>query len=503
MDLINKLQKMWKHDKSYKKLEWIQFNEKGLRKLRNVNLEFRFPLTVIAGKNGIGKTTIMQTIACLFHNNDKNYRPYRLSNSKRQSPYYTFSDFFIQAYGEKKLEEGIEIKYFYDGKEYKIKRGKKWNNYERRPIRYVDYLGISRVLPSYEFSTFKNTFKGNFKFTKREISKEDKLKIASILKKSFNHIEEISSKRIYNFKLNQVEDENNTRYSNFNMGAGEEVAISLISRLSSLKENSLVLIEEIELGLHPFAQKRLISTLMKIALEKKLQIIFTTHSPFIFKSLPPESRIFLREIKDTINIVYGAPESLAFTELTGERIYDLTIYVEDEIGKKILEEVLPLSLRKRISILDVGDYNNVIKMLSAHIRNKTLGESLAIVDGDVTYSTIKKACKKECRVDENIAGKYIDDCILRFPSELAPEKYILDKLKESEEFRKNIENSDEFEDFVKDLLLEDHHNLFYEISKFLNKDEEVVKIKIIEKFVKLFQRDFEDIINKIKNILNV
>ena len=500
MNLKKNLKKMWDKHNNYKKLKWIQFNEKGLRKIKNIRIEFNYPITVIAGRNGVGKTTIMQTIACLFHNNDKNYKPYRLSNSKKQSPYYTFSDFFIQAYDETKLEERIEIKYFFGEKEYKIKRGKRWDKYERRPIRYVEYLGISRVLPSYEFSTFKNTFKGNYKFTKRNINEDSKIRISSVLNKSINNIEELSSKRISNFKLNKIEDENNIQYSNFNMGAGEEVAISLISRISSLKENSLVLIEEIELGLHPFAQKKLIEELMKLAIEKKLQVIFTTHSPFIFNSLPNESRIFLKENNGNCEVYYGVSESIAFMELTGENVNDLTIYVEDKIGKKILEELLSLSERKRVSILDVGDYNNVIKMFSAHIKNSSLGRALAIVDGDVPYKEIKNTCKKDCRGDEKI-DYYVNNSILKFPGEEAPEKYILNKLKENESFRKNIDGSHDFENFVKTLTLEDHHSIFYKIAKFLNKEEDTIKVEIIKEFVKIFKNDFNNIVNKIKEVL--
>ena len=59
------------------------------------------------------------------------------------------------------------------------------------------------------------------------------------------------------------------------MGASEEVIISLISRMSQLPDYSIVLIEELELGLHPKAQKILIQKLFEIVYAKKLQLIFS------------------------------------------------------------------------------------------------------------------------------------------------------------------------------------------------------------------------------------
>jgi predicted ATPase len=502
MDWIKKLQKMWNENRSYKKLEWIEFDEKGIRGIKNIKIEFKYPITAMAGANGVGKTTILQTIACLFHNDDKTYRPYRLSNAKHQPPYYRFSDFFVFTRDEENFKKGIKIKYFFDGKVYNIKRDNRWSKYERRPKRYVDYIGVSRVLPSYEFSTFKNTFKGNYKISnKKKLDDDTKSKISNILNNPLNDIEEISSKKISNFKLNNVKTQDGLKYSNFNMGAGEEVAISLISRISSLKENSLILIEEIELGLHPLAQKRLINELMKIAYKKKLQIIFTTHSPFIFDNLPLEARILLKKIDQNIDIFYNASKNLAFIELSGDSINKLTIYVEDDIAKNILEHLLSSEITKRIKIVDVGDKRNVIKMLSAHIHNPSLGKSLAVLDGDVKEKDIRNACKDFCRKGLEQTKEYIEKYILQLPGELAPEKYIFEKIKENKEFQKYIDDSSDFEHFIKMLNLEDHHSLFFEISKFLNKTEDGVKHQIIDYFTKTYKDEFREIREKINKEL--
>ena len=62
------------------------------------------------------------------------------------------------------------------------------------------------------------------------------------------------------------------------MGAGENAVFSLLIELFSAGKNTLLVIDEIELGLHESAQKRLIQELKKLCLELHCQIICSTHS---------------------------------------------------------------------------------------------------------------------------------------------------------------------------------------------------------------------------------
>lgn len=175
MDYKKKLQELWDTDRSYQKLTEISFNEIGIRGIKNVTIDFSYPITAIAGANGIGKTTILQTLACLFHNIDEDYKPYRFSNSKTQLSYYTFADFFVTTKGELKGFGAIlDFKFIKPGiekTEYTIKKISRWGNYERRPNRNIDFLGISRVLPAYEFVYFKSTFSGNFTIAESTVFK--------------------------------------------------------------------------------------------------------------------------------------------------------------------------------------------------------------------------------------------------------------------------------------------------------------------------------------------
>jgi len=60
-----------------------------------------------------------------------------------------------------------------------------------------------------------------------------------------------------------------TGYSEFHFGAGESSIIRMVSEIELAKEQALVLIEEIENGLHPIATVRMVEYLIDAAERKK------------------------------------------------------------------------------------------------------------------------------------------------------------------------------------------------------------------------------------------
>lgn len=62
------------------------------------------------------------------------------------------------------------------------------------------------------------------------------------------------------------------------LSSGQKALLSLIFNISLMQKNSVVFVDELELHLHPQMQKNLSSKVRKIAKERKLQVIATTHS---------------------------------------------------------------------------------------------------------------------------------------------------------------------------------------------------------------------------------
>ena len=160
-------------DDSCATLARIDFSTGLIRGLHPCELNFKYPISVIAGQNGAGKSTLLTIAACAYHNNQDGYKPIGRANT-----YYTFSDFFIQSRHDI-TPSGIEIGYQFlhnnwkgrkPGLEWQVRRKEirgKWNNYNRRIKRNVIYLGIQRVVPHFERSTHKS-YRVHFKKDSQE-----------------------------------------------------------------------------------------------------------------------------------------------------------------------------------------------------------------------------------------------------------------------------------------------------------------------------------------------
>lgn len=92
--------------------------------------------------------------------------------------------------------------------------------------------------------------------------------------------------------------------SQFHQGAGEDTTLDLIQALQSVPNNSLVIIDEVEASLHPRAQRRLVRFLINQCRLKRIQIIISTHSPYILEELPTEARVLLIPAPGGPNIIY-------------------------------------------------------------------------------------------------------------------------------------------------------------------------------------------------------
>ena len=226
--------KWFPKDNAAKSLLAINLRVGVLRGLHPCNLNFRYPLSVIAGKNGSGKSTILAMACCAYHNTDTGYIPY-----DRKKSYYTFSDFFIQTSDEVKVE-GVEISYSILNTRWKIKNSTehraglgiqsrkkkkdgKWNKYETRVKRNVIFSGIQRIVPPGERKTDRNSI-SRFQSTKiPEDTQQKILKIASkVLGKTYTTLDlrTVNQSRLF------VVDRKRFHYSGFNMGAGENAVFS-------------------------------------------------------------------------------------------------------------------------------------------------------------------------------------------------------------------------------------------------------------------------------------
>jgi hypothetical protein len=126
--------------------------------------------------------------------------------------------------------------------------------------------------------------------------------------------------------------------SGFHHGAGELTMEDFLQ--VDFKSTSLVLIDEIETSLHPRVQRRLMRWLAERARQLDLQVIMTTHSPYILSELPPEARIYVMNTSPNKTVVTGISPEFAMSQMDDENYPECDVYVEDDRAGDMVKEIL-------------------------------------------------------------------------------------------------------------------------------------------------------------------
>ena len=142
-------------------------------------------------------------------------------------------------------------------------------------------------------------------------------------------------------------------YSELHMAAGERTILRLSQEIAQLRE-ALVLIDEVEAGLHPWVQQLLMLQLQQVALRNDLQVIVTTHSQSVLDSVPSHGRIFLDRDQAGRVTVCPAYRDVVQNALYGRSRSALNLLCEDDAAEGILRGVLDILLpQERINFESV------------------------------------------------------------------------------------------------------------------------------------------------------
>jgi hypothetical protein len=153
-----------------------------------------------------------------------------------------------------------------------------------------------------------------------------------------------------------------------------------------LDENALILIEEIENGLHPVATRRLTEYLITAAQRKRVQVIFTTHSDDALTYLPHEAvwACLDREVQQ------GKLSVRALRAISGKIDKALAIFTEDEFSKFVIESLIREKIPEYVEQLEVhpvaGDGNAVRIHRQRRLDPTTRFRSICVLDGDSTHA---------------------------------------------------------------------------------------------------------------------
>lgn len=443
-DLLEKTQKMnYKEYLSSIRLERI-------RKFNGSQINFSFPVTALIGPNGGGKSTIIG-LAILAYQTSKPSNIFRKcivgdDSMKDWEVEFEVIDKKINNTGTQKFSLSLLEE-----------NNWKWSDSFKREVKF---LSINRTVPIGESSyfsyrkkistpTLKSKKQVQKKFTQKKVENISSIKLESekILGKSLNDFSlyefYFPTKNSYrkelvgmvktkdgkdrpkyksvlieptedDFKEKQIlfvsSDGINT-YSEFNFGSGETSIIRMVAEMESLPDGALVLIEEIENGIHPIAVRRVVEYFIELAHRKKLQIIFTTHSDYAIDPLPSEAIWACLDGK----LQQGKLSIEALRAVTGRFDRKLAIFVEDNFAKTWIEYILRIKLNsglEEIGIFALGGDGNAVKIHESHALNPSIEfKSICIIDGDSKQSDNSK--KKIFRLPGDAPESTVFNSVIR------------------------------------------------------------------------------------------
>ncbi|WP_349969562.1 AAA family ATPase [Pseudomonas caspiana] len=476
------LRKWFGNDNTKKLLRGIRLATGSLRGLTEFEVKLNFPITAFAGVNGAGKSTLLAVSSCAYHNAKSGFKL-----PKRKVSYYTFSDFFVQHVNEAS-PHGIAIWYSiaHDnwnksdslptgqgiGKQLRSKKKNgRWNDYAGRIKKTVIFLGIERIVPHAERSQSRS-YSRSFKDVPLK-GWEDKVKtlVGAILGKTYDEFRYLEHAK-YSLPMVKV---GGVTYSGFNMGAGENALFEIFSTIYSSGGNTLLVLDEIELGLHSKAQRRFIEKLKQICLETGTQVICTTHSKDIFECLPDDARFFVESVGGKTKITPEISPDFAFSKMSNIKHGELDIFVEDEVALTLIQTLLPSELRSRIKVFVIGSASAIARQLAALNIKGEERPTIAIYDADQIPKAVDNLSHARKMVENPPADfdTWYNDRISYLPGDTWPEAWIVQQAKEYPELVSialglDIERVDELMEYG---LQAGKHNEFFEIASNIGLDK--------------------------------
>ena len=402
---------------------------KNVKGIKDLELSFKkddkiLDLIVLAGVNGSGKTTILEAIKDFFNNKNINFGDIEKSNVNLK---IFFEDFerekiipFINIDSQNNIYQVFHMLGSYNSyiKENKGLYHQLAKNFDNPPK--IIYLPANNsfeevktesttLLKDYQFINIVNSTVMNdipsYIATRRNYlaTIEEDLTMKEVTNKVVNGINGIFDILEIDVRLKGFSKDEKT-LPIFENSAGEEFDINDLSsgekqlflRTLSIKmlkpNNSIILIDEPELSLHPKWQQRIIEVYKKIG--ENNQIIVATHSPHILGSISNENIFILYRNEN------GKIEAKTGAELDSSYGQPVERVLKDIMGlKSVRTPKIDRDIQKLRKLVDEDKYdteefkkkyNNLLKILG------NIDEDLFLIDMDV---------KMKQKVNSNVESK--------------------------------------------------------------------------------------------------
>ena len=175
------------------------------------------------------------------------------------------------------------------------------------------------------------------------------------------------------------------------LSSGEYFIISIYKLIQS--RCKLRAIDEIDISLDAMAQVRFMEKLREMVKKYEINLLFTTHSLGIMKTLKNEE-LFYMEFEDKVCSIENKSYNYIKSLLYGFVDYDKYLLVEDEVLKEFIEFVLDgEKIFAKYIILPIGGADNVIKLMEKNKTKEVFGKAknvMSVLDGDKSETTAYK-----------------------------------------------------------------------------------------------------------------
>lgn len=427
-------------------IERIQFFK--FRHIDDLTLNFRTPVSVISGTNKSGKTTALLAIACShFEFNKRDY-----ANGKTTR--HTWSDVLKFTPHDIQTSDWTYFLSIKTGEKRDTRRGqrkaatKKWNGVGKKETQVKDvqvvYIDLDRIQPARYYSSALH--KKSQTESPTNVSGKNQAFIDECVSYIFEN--NYSLKKIANHLgedvLGFVGETN--EYTSYNCASGEDVLSRILIDCIEAPSYSLILIDELELGLHPKVQRRLMDIIFEISAKDQKQFIITTHSSTVMSCVPEQARIFIDRRNNDHESISPISINAALSKMDSSQYPLLDLFCEDEIAEKICHKALFTLERLNVP----GISSNLINVVFSGSAELTYAN---FQSRQRTYEKIKIKSGHSCLLDGDMRDKLNSDKKHLYPAQvglnflpgnLPPEKLLCDlyekKYKHSQ-FRYHVDNS--------------------------------------------------------------
>ncbi len=365
-------------------------SEIRIRKLRGIEdlrVPFQYPVSVLAGPNASGKSSVLFGCACAYQVPGRSPRDFTPT-----SLFPNFTSLHADDLSDSVQPTELEFHYLDHGDRTSMvwRRRKSWNR------SYMGRKGGEQPKRDVYLRTLANLtnpseVRGILQLGRKEFQTEtldpDLLIFAHrILPWRYRDLAVIRDHPARDLLFARLG--RSTSYSEFHMSSGER-SILRLSRDLSQRSEALVLIDEVDTGLHPYTQEQAMLELQRLALRRSLQIVVASHSPVVIESVPPEGRLFLdRDYKDGMVLLAPAYRDIFQKALYGRSRDRLSILCEDAVAEGVIRGVLDvLNMRLGLRHEDVVVGRNTGRdEFPGHVRAlgkfDKLRDFILVLDGD-------------------------------------------------------------------------------------------------------------------------